>query len=111
MLNLLTKKFEKQLKQESTKRQSTLVEELNQLNLEEDSDKFGKFRSKRLKDLIYEYNNLKIGDSIHESTTVCRMFDSLARQQGLKYTKDFICPPYMENTIIKLTNRKVNFKD
>lgn len=68
---------------------------------------YGKFREKRLKDLIQKYNTLKVNETIHESTTLCRIFQAIAEKQGLTFGEDFTCPPYVENTIVKLSDRKI----
>ena len=48
---------------------------------------------------------------MYESKAVCRLFDTIARQQGLEYGEDFMCPPFQENCIVKLSDCKVEYKD
>lgn len=67
-------------------------------------------KSERLKNFINTYNKANINAIIEESTTICRMFDSIARKNGLVYNKDFVCPPFKENQIIKLSDKKVVFQ-
>lgn len=61
-------------------------------------------QTSRLLSLIEEFNNCKVNEAVYESVTVCRIFDSVARDEGLKYGVDFMCPPFQENCIVKLSD-------
>lgn len=72
------------------------------------SSEIGPRQKHRLEEFIEQFNESEINSELYESTTICRMFDNIARQQGLKFGEDFICPPFQENCIVKLTDCTVN---
>lgn len=67
----------------------------------------GPRNEKKAKELIDEYNSLSVGDSLYTSTHLGRYLDFYFREHGLSYGDDFMCPPYREGEIVKLTDKKV----
>ncbi len=72
------------------------------------SSGIGPRQESRLNELINEFNDSDINTELYESKTICRLFDNIAREQGLKYGQDFMCPPFQENCIVKLSNCEVH---
>lgn len=70
----------------------------------------GPRNEKKAKELIDEYNSLSIGDSLYTSTNLGRYLDSYFREHGLSYGDDFMCPPYREGEIVKMSNKVVSSK-
>ena len=68
----------------------------------------GPRNEKKAKELIDEYNSLSVGDSLYTSTHLGRYLDSYFREHGLSYGDDFMCPPYREGEIVKMSNKVVS---
>lgn len=83
-----------------------LTEEYNNLDKSLSED-LGPRQRKELSRLIDSWNSLNINDALYTSTTMGRIFDNYLRQQGFRFNQDFICPPFQEGVIIKLSSKSL----
>lgn len=65
----------------------------------------GPRQQKELNRLIQQYDEIDVGDTLYTSTTMGRVFDTYLRNHGLVYSKDFMCPPFQEGQIVKLSEK------
>lgn len=72
-----------------------------------DVDRLGPRQRKEFDRLLKEYNSLKVDETLYTSTTLGRVLDLYFRNHGLIYNEDYICLPFQEGSIVKLSDSEV----